>query len=371
VRVLHAEQQAAVTDLRRWTHQGTYWLHAGSGADLQVTLPPGARLTAAAVDGTAVSPRQAGPDVLTLPLSGGEAVRVLKLRWVFAEGAERLEAPNLEAPRLKETAEAPLLWRVDVPAGYRVGRVDPARGARPAGLAAAELGRAEAQLRISALLVERLRAGPSDATRAQLLAAQQAFFRHCRRAADFLASPGTAGRAGPAGRDPAEWLHELQQQNGRLGRGTEVDALRARAAESASAAPGDEGAAFFTLPERGLPTYWYAAASGEAPRLHLSAYAEDRRDEAMLSTELLALALVGAWIVASLPGLLGWLRRLWPEQLALVAWLGWQAFGFSLLGTVLIVVAMCARILLLGSWLQELFRRQRAEPTAGSSVRPA
>jgi hypothetical protein len=111
--------------------------------------------------------------------------------------------------------------------------------------------------------------------------------------------------------------------------------------------------------------------SGEAPRLRLTAYAADRRDEAVLSTELLGLVLVGACIVAALPGVLTWLRRLWPEQLVLLAWLGWQALGFSLLGAVLIVVALCARIILLGRWLQELFRRQRAEPTAGSSVRPA
>jgi hypothetical protein len=132
----------------------------------------------------------------------------------------------------------------------------------------------------------------------------------------------------------------------------------------------DEGPAFFELPERGLPTYWFATVSGESPQLRLAVLADDRRGEAVLSTELLGVALVGAWIIVSLPGLLVWLWRLLPEQLALLAWLGWYTFGFSLIGGVLLVTAVCARVVLLGSWLGRLFRSTRAESPSGSNLTP-
>src|SRR5207248_11455470 len=51
VRVVSAEQEAAVTDLRRWVHQATYWLYAGAAAELRLTLPPGARALAGAGGG--------------------------------------------------------------------------------------------------------------------------------------------------------------------------------------------------------------------------------------------------------------------------------------------------------------------------------
>jgi hypothetical protein len=115
---------------------------------------------------------------------------------------------------------------------------------------------------------------------------------------------------------------------------------------------------------------WYATGPGPAPRLRLTAVRADRVREALVSTELLAVALVGVCVLSYLPGAVTWLRRLLPEQLVLLAWLGWQAFGWSPFGLVLFVTGVCARAVLLGSWLARLLRAAPRPAPTGSSFSP-
>ncbi len=370
VRVLYAEQEAAVADLRRWTHQATYWLYAGRGAEPRLTLPTGARLLAVAVDSVPVAARRQPDGRVAVPLPGGEGPHRLRLRWAFEDGAEPLGAPRLDAPRFAVPVEPPALWRVDVPAGYRLAPPRRSAGqARRVGAAAAELARAEGQLRLGTLLTERLKAGPSDAALAQLSAAHRLCAAHCRRAADVLASAGGQG-TGPGGKSLGEWLQELRQQNARLARVAGADRLPEGPA--VPAADTEAASALFSLPERGLPTYWYGTDPGQTPRVALVALAEDRWRESASATELLLIALAAAWVLAYLPRVRAWLWWLLPEQAVLLGWLGTQAFGLSPLGMALILGGVCARLGIVCVWIQERLRGARPEePPAASSFHSA
>jgi hypothetical protein len=360
VRVLYADLEAAATDLRGWVHQATYWLYAGSGAEPRLTLPRGARLLATAVDGVPVVARRQESGTLAVPLPGGEGPHELRLRWAFEAGTEPLGAPRLDAPRFKDLAEPSVVWRVDVPPGSRLAR--PRRAAdptRPVGPAAAELAKAEGQLRLGVLLAERLRAGPSEVAAVQLAVAHRQCVAHCRQAANLLASTGGQG-AGPGGKALGEWLQDLRQQNARLGRVTGAEKLPAVRIEGAPA--------FFYLPERGLPSYWYGSDPGQAPAVALVALAEDRWRESASATELLLIALAAVWVLAYLPRAQRWLWWLLPEQVVLLGWLGTQSFGLSPLGVVLILGGVCARLGIVCVWIQNRLRGARPDepPTASS-----
>ena len=109
VQVLLAEQEAAVLDTRRWAHQVTYTLFAKGGADLHLALPEGAQLQLVTVDGKPQTPRQPEPEKLWLTLPGGDHVRVLRLRWVYEDGAETLERPLLHTPAIREVTPPPVM----------------------------------------------------------------------------------------------------------------------------------------------------------------------------------------------------------------------------------------------------------------------
>jgi hypothetical protein len=365
VQVLYAEQEAAVTDLRRWVHQATYWVHAGGAADLALTLPPGARVLAAAVDATPVAPRPQEDGRLRLALSGGEGLRVLRLRWVYEPGSETLTGPRLEAPRFKDLPEPPVVWRVDVPAGYRLASSRRAGDqARAVGPAAAALARAEGELRLLALLAERLRADPLGAAAGEFTAAQKRFAAHCRHAANLLAGPGGQG-TGPGGKGLSEWLQDLRQQDARLTRGQGAE--KGGGPGSKPAAGNEATRSFFRLPERGLPSYWYGAGPGQAPRLALASLAEDRWRASASATELFLIGLVGVWVLSYLPRVQRWVWRLLPEQVVLLGWLGTQVFGLSPLGAVLILGGVCARVGLVCVWVQERLRGKGPNETPTAS----
>jgi hypothetical protein len=364
VRVLYAEQEAALTDLRRWVHQATYWLYAGGAAEPRLTLPRGARLLGVAVDGVPVAARPQEDGQLAVPLPGGEGPRVLRLRWAFEAGTEPLGAPRLDAPRFTDLSEPPSVWRVDVPAGYRLGRPRrTADRAHPVGPAAAELARAEGQLRLAALLAERLHATPSEAVAAQLATAHRLCAAHCRQAAILLAS-GAGQGTGPGGKGLGEWLQDLRR---RLPGAEKPDGETKAPAVDLATTP-----AFFDLPVRGLPSYWYGSGPGQAPPVALVGVAEDRWRESASATELLLIVLAAVWVLAYLPRVQRWLWWLLPEQVVLLGWLGTQAFGLSPLGVVLILGGVCARLGFVCVWIQNRLRRARPdEPPTASSIHPA
>ena len=68
--------------------------------------------------------------------------------------------------------------------------------------------------------------------------------------------------------------------------------------------------------------------------------------------------------------MVAWLQKLWPEQLLLLAWLGWYFFDISAVGLALMVLAITARIILTATWLQRLVHRP-APAGPGSGLHPA
>ncbi len=362
VQVLLAEQTAAVLDGRHWAHQAAFTLYARGGSDVHLLLPTGARLQLLTVDGVPQTPRQPEPERLWLPLAGGDGVRVLRLRWVYDEGGdETLERPLLRTPTFKDLPAVPVLWTVVTPAGYRARpAAKETDAARKAGGVAQELARAEAQLRLSALLAERGQAEGGDAVRAALLAAQRRFAWHCRVAAYELAlHPDAAAGAGPKGQSLADWLEALRQENARFNR-LHLDAERQAPADAPTPAP-------LTLPDRGTPQV-YQVAPGQAPRLRLTPVAEEGLRQALGSSLLLAAVLATIGLLAYLGRVAAVLRQLLPEQLILLAVLGWLVFGGSLVAAVLLLLGVGARLVLLVRALQGLWQRKVPPAPAGSSI---
>jgi hypothetical protein len=366
VTVVLAEQQAAVTDGRRWLHEGAYTLLAEGSTDLHVELPEGARLAAAALDGSAAAPRQTGPRSLWLPLPAGAGVHTLRVRWRFGPEAESLGRPRLRRLRLAEGGACPVLWTVYVPPGYRLARTPGAGDAVPIGRARRELERAAALLRLVTLLAERAQGRAGAAAGGQLPAVWKRFAA-CRRRAEgaLLADPAAGSGVGPGGRRLADWLRELRRQEAALARKHGLSRVRAEAERH----PGpDGGRALTPLGDRGTPASWRTGPGDAPPAVALQPAAARARRAGLVASEFLLGLLLAVWILSHLPRLAGWLRRLWPEQLLLLALLGWEALGPSLVGAVLILVALAARLVLLAWWLHELLHRPRAVPAAGSSA---
>jgi hypothetical protein len=404
VQVFLTEQAAAVADGRHWVHEATWWLFHEASTDLNVTLPPGARVLAAAVDGVEVMPWQAEPAVpaVWLPLPGGTGARCVQLRWHFPGEADLPDRPNLERPRLEGVADGPVVWSVQVPAGYSArprGRGDAGSEAgRPASRAALELRRAQAQLRLSEALARQAQ-GRGDAFAPQLAAAQWRFYQFARYAEHWLAPAATpVPDLGPDGQSLFEWWQQLEERNSELAKdypgvaAVQAEARRrARAGEAPAAAapPGgaDEGGAlaYGVLPvdrpmgnpeegfaERGTPLYWQAADPAAAPPdLLLVAVRAQQARRALAASLLLTVLLLAAWLLAYVPGVVPWLRAFWPEQVLLFGFLGWLTMGLNLLVLFVLALGVCGRVVLLGRGGLALLRppaRAAAGSTPGSGA---
>lgn len=398
IQVFLSEHRAAVVDGHHWVHQATYWLYHEASTDLNVTLPQGAVVLEAAVDGMAIAPLQPNPaaPAVWLPLPGGTGARRICLRWAFPSDEARLDRPNLNQPRLEGVADGPAVWTVHVPPGYSAdaaGRMAWS-GAQPLGRAGLDLRRAEAQLHLSKVLARQLQSR-GDAFAAQLAAAQRRFYEHLRDADYWLTTSAartalrrtalrwpeegepasaTADR-GPQGQELGSWLQELEEENRKLAQaGPSFEALRAEAQRQARAA----GAASRALPSpeaesevasgradlfmgrspgpceeglaaRGTPLYWYAADSKTpSPALHLTA-AQARQTLRALAGSLMLMGLIALLaVLACWPALLLRVQAFWPELVLLLGGVGWLIVGLNPFVVALLVVGVIGRLVWLG-----------------------
>jgi hypothetical protein len=363
VQVLLVEHAIAATSGPQPGHEATYHLYVQSGADLTLELPPGARLEAAALDGTMISPRQPLTNRFWLPLTGTETVRQLRLRWSYAPGIEGLDNLNLAMPRVLDLPEPPVVWAVQVPAGFRGSREAEGSAALGASPAVVELSRAAAELQLSTLLAGRLAGSSGSRVRAVLEAAQGRFYWHCRQAEQDIAAAGDATGRGPAGQRLDEWLRDLRLHNARLARAQGFEKLRAASERQPKAPTREPLAGILTLPESGTPYYLAAAGTGPS-HLGLVPFARDERNQAMFVTGIVLIVLAGMWILSYLPGVVGWLHRLLPEQMVLLGWLGWQTFSLSPLAALLIVTGVAIRLAQLLVWAWTTFAQP--EPVAAA-----
>jgi hypothetical protein len=361
VTVLLAEQSAAVADGQHWLYESVWTLAAEAGADLHIRLPAKGQFLAAAVDGRAVQLRQTGPQALWLPLPGIPGAHQLRVRWLFEPGTEALDRPRLLAPVLQEGNDYPVLWTVWVPPGYHQARPGPAKMLAPLSRARLDLERAAAQLRLAQFLTANGN-GRAGSSASELPAILQDFAWYARQAEmEMLSDPPASAERGPSGQKLEDWLHTLRRQAEAL---THKHGL-------GSPRPGTDNPIRTSslLGKQGLPISWHSAAGAPSPSIRLEQTAARQAQQDVLATELLLGLLLAVWILSHLTRFAGWLRRLWPEQLLILAFLGWQVFGPSLIGVVLIGVALVGRLLLLARHLPGLLRRQ--SPAAVPSGGPA
>jgi hypothetical protein len=116
--VFLTEQTAAVVDQQRWLHEAVYTFRHEAGAELNFTVPEGAHIVSAALDGAVVSQLLSELPRLALPLPNRAGVRRLHLRWTYGAGRESLTAPNLDRPRLDGARDGPVLYAVLTPPGF-------------------------------------------------------------------------------------------------------------------------------------------------------------------------------------------------------------------------------------------------------------
>jgi hypothetical protein len=354
--VAFTEQEAAVLDGHRWLHQATCWLYHEANTDLGVILPAGSAAVAATLDGEPVPAFQPGSDRLWLPLTGTNGVRVLRLRWQFDAGREALNHPLLERPRFDGLTEGPTLWSLHVPPGWSV-------SPEPVALSRAhqDLVRADARLRLSALLAGPVRAG--DPPGLTLDALQQQFYRLCR-----LAQLDRSGVDGESTSDVAARLQNLRSRNADLARRLGFDAERAEAERQAGDHLTGRGTELPSLTDQGAMVAWTGEAGESVPQPRVTADASQGRTVAWLATAGILAALVLVWFVARLPDVEKWVRASWPEQVMLVGFLAWLTPLPPTLPAVLVLVGGAARFFAAGAWLRAGWERRAAVPL--SAERP-
>src|SRR5262249_40962425 len=151
---------------------------------------------------------------------GGSAIHRIGLGWIYEEGRESLDRPNLAQPALHTQSAAVVaaasLWTVQVPAAFRVSRLNSRSGqAQPSSALGQGLHRAAAPLELSKLLARRWPGGSDDADAVQQLRESQELFAwYCRQAEHRLAQAGHPGSPmGSQNQSLAARLAQLRRQN--------------------------------------------------------------------------------------------------------------------------------------------------------------
>jgi hypothetical protein len=349
VQVVSAEVEAALAEGQRWIHQATYRLLAEGPYDLDIHLPAGALLFGLTLDGKTISPLRPTPEALRVRLSRTAGPGVLRVRWSYAPGKEREDQPDFTSLTLVGLKPAFTNWALHLPP---LSRARPDGRARETTLAATELNRAEALMRLSVLLAQRKDVA-TPAGHAQLAQAQAEFFAHLRRAEYEMALTPEARTVVR----PQE--QQVRKENARLAQKHGFGKIRADAEKQSDFGSAERSDPLLALTDLGTSTYWLTDVSGQPPEVRVTR-ASAHVAEKMLASQLLLLVLVGVLILARFPRVTNWLRLLWPEQLLLLAWIGCELFGVSLLGILLFTAGLAMRL----AWLAKAARRLHEQKVA-------
>ncbi len=348
--VFLTEQTAAVVDGRHFLHAAEYTFRHEAGAELNVTLPDGARLVSAALDGVALTPLPADTTHLALPLPSRAGVRRLHLGWVYDAGREPLTAPNLDRPHLDGARDGPVLYTLLVPPGFETTGTDLKPGLARA--AALDLAEASAQLAVSQALGDQR---PTDT--AALADAQKRFAASCRRAERALAATGDKGESDRPG---AVQLKTMRDTNRDLARRLGYEDVR-------TAAENQAGTASHSWPtDAGIPLFAVVQPDGTLPHLTLQAVRErqDGRSRLAAVAWLTLLGLVG--LLACFRGLVSVARLFWPEQVLLLGAAAWFVAGPTLLALLLVILGVAARGAYVTGGLRRLLARPHGKPAPSS-----
>jgi hypothetical protein len=360
VRIFLVEQTAAVVG-GNWTHQADCWIFHRAGAELSVTLPEGAALDRASVDGAEAASAASAPGQVLLRLPAEAGVCRVRLRWRFDSGMESVDQPILAQPRFDTAAQETQAWTLLVPRGMHAEPADAVQSP-----AARALLRADAELRLSDALAETARQdGPAAA---QLLLAQRRFYLACRAAEQDPALADAQADSSDAIR-----LRTLRDQNKELAQARDFEKIRSDAERQARSgtAPGDreDDMPDDLLYSRGTPLYLAAGPDQAAPHVDLKTATDVAIRWAVSQTLILLCALAALAVLSFFPRVFTWVRRTWPEQMALVAGLLWLLAFPTIVVLALLSVAILGRLLEIGRWLVHV-RGRPAEANGPANQAP-
>jgi hypothetical protein len=324
-RVLLAEQNAFDNGAGTWLHQADWLLLAQDLRELRVQLPAHAFAIFAAVDGQAVLPRSPVARLLEIPLPARAGVFHVRLLWRYADGVEAQPSPLLTAATLPDVVTPVEQGAMFVPAGLLAQQA-------PAGFTAHESIRSVALARAAtAMCVYWSKPAASEQSKAALAGWGTQFLQTVRH---------------------LEYRARLAKDDA-----MQAEAVKLRKEHQAALTPEAlaiaKGADKMSLPwsvappQDGVPFYW----TGEAPLPRLEP-AAPAPATSWLSRNLLMLAAVGVFLLSWLPNGLRWCVRLWPEQLAGLAALGFVLWGISLIALVLWAAAALGRATSALGWLR-------------------
>jgi hypothetical protein len=368
VQVFLTERTAAVVDGKSWIHQATFWLYHEAGADLRVIMPPASSpVLSVMIDNAEVTPLQPQNDRLWLPLPGRAGACTVQLTWSYEPSKESLDWPNLDPPQLEGISAGPVLWTVHIPAGYQLSPGS-ARSTLLASAAGQELRRAAAQLQLLTFLADRSQLNTDSAFSAQVQSARARFERSRRHAEHQLALPAkSSGDAGPNGQSLGDWLQQLRTQYTQIVRTYELDKAVTDEKEPRAASDPSRRAEprslVLALREQGTPHFWQAQPGTPAPRLLLIPEPAKQYQLAWIWSGLMVLLLAASWVLARTP----WAKT-WPEQIALLGFVGLLAFGpeWGIYFLCLPLFWLLVRLGTLVRWL--LTFRARREPVEAAPI---
>src|SRR5262249_37745879 len=133
------------------------------------------------------------------------------LLWDYPPEMEPLSRPRSDRPRLQGSPEGPVLWSVQLPAGYELLSTDAGSAQSSSALTALlHAERAAALFRLSSVLADSI--DREQTARDRWAACQQQFYRSCRLAEQQRATL-TEAVVGPEGQSLGDWLKDLLTRN--------------------------------------------------------------------------------------------------------------------------------------------------------------
>lgn len=338
--ILSAKHRVVVGGDRLWLHQMAWSVWAIAGIDLDVNIPPGATFAASLIDDQPATPRQTGPDVVSLSLSASLKSRIVLVAWTYPDDKENTVRPRLTQATLRGFEAIAVHGTLNVPAGWTLAQ-------RAWVVSETDLLLNELKIHAHSLqvLIDDLpstgKIAPAPVV--QLLQSFAATARQTQYRIAFLTDPKVRAAT-------EQSLQQLVDDVQKRCKNWNVESARI-AAEKAFWT--DLATPIFTGTDSGLPASWLESPTAASPQAILHRTGES---VPYLIPFALALAVLGLSLWTS--AIRVW-AYFWPEQLALATSIGFSLGGFSLVGVALLAFALAGRLLNLSDVARRFARRPR------------
>jgi hypothetical protein len=323
----------------------SYLVYARESTELIVELPFGATLLMCAVDGELMSPRFLDENRVALSLGSGSGLHCVRLRWAYSGLQEPVARPNIQAPYLEAAPALQHIATLTVPAGFQVAEHELALIDEPT-LASIkrDLAYAEALANATELLVQQYLRTPEDTLKAAILSGQAQFAKRMR-----LALAGLDGLRDVASTTQAAEIkvsaNAVKLHNVKQLRDAGLEKLRIQAEKVDLAAVKQSEP--WLLPAQGSVLRWRMPQGTGPTVLDLAATEPDGWLRLQKWAPWLLLATAVLLSLTALPRAVEMLAVFWPEQVTLIALVGWHLWGFSPVAAVLLFTGATARLALI------------------------